>query len=203
MIEAGVARYPIPVFQYVARDRYAYLGEYLVSEYPTADVQLRTGTRINALRFRLTPASSWTKERYVSDREVEALAIDAGLDLVFSREGRTALREHLARERSPGNRLVVIRRKGLRCEACTFHFGERFGPQLEGFIEVHHVRPLASGEYEPTLDDFVVLCANCHRAAHHRRGLEPRTVNELKALLSLQAVRLSPAPALSSLTRSI
>ena len=34
-------------------------------------------------------------------------------------------------------------------------------------LDVHHLDPIAEGVRETTLDDLVVLYANCHRLAHH------------------------------------
>ena len=34
-------------------------------------------------------------------------------------------------------------------------------------LDVHHLDPIAEGVRETTLADLVVLCANCHRLAHH------------------------------------
>jgi 5-methylcytosine-specific restriction protein A len=38
----------------------------------------------------------------------------------------------------------------------------------EGYLEVHHVQPLAEGGPD-TVDNAVAVCPNCHRAAHHSR----------------------------------
>jgi 5-methylcytosine-specific restriction enzyme A len=60
---------------------------------------------------------------------------------------------------------------GLRCQACDLDFEERYGAIGKGFIEAHHLKPIASLEegVAVTYDvaaDFAVLCANCHRMIH-------------------------------------
>lgn len=56
--------------------------------------------------------------------------------------------------------------------------------EAHGFIEVHHVVPLAEAGRSLTdpVTDMNVLCANCHRMAHRQRGV-CLTLDELKAHL--------------------
>jgi 5-methylcytosine-specific restriction protein A len=60
---------------------------------------------------------------------------------------------------------------GTRCQACDLDFEERYGKIGKGFIEAHHLRPIATLEegvpvpYDVAAD-FAVLCANCHRMIH-------------------------------------
>jgi 5-methylcytosine-specific restriction protein A len=65
---------------------------------------------------------------------------------------------------------------GTRCQACNLDFEERYGAIGKGFIEAHHLKPIASLEegVAVTYDvaaDFAVLCANCHRMIH--RSADP------------------------------
>ena len=39
-------------------------------------------------------------------------------------------------------------------------------PRVPIQLDVHHKDPIAEGERTTTLDDVLVLCANCHRLAH-------------------------------------
>jgi hypothetical protein len=65
---------------------------------------------------------------------------------------------------------VLFRAMG-RCEACGV---EPFlGRDCQPFLEVHHVRPLASGGPD-TIDNAVALCPNCHRALHHAHDRDAR-----------------------------
>ena len=101
---------------------------------------------------------------------------------------RGRFRLHYQRERDPRAAKIAKQHHGLRCQACKFDFHEHYGPLGEGFIEAHHLRPLASlkvGEvrrYEPA--DFAVLCANCHRMIH--RTDDPSDLAAFRAHLAKQ-----------------
>lgn len=71
----------------------------------------------------------------------------------------------------------------LYCEVCGFDFSVAYGID---YIEAHHTEPISSleSDTENTLDDVVLLCANCHRAAHTRTP--PYGVDELRDLLNVQ-----------------
>jgi 5-methylcytosine-specific restriction enzyme A len=69
---------------------------------------------------------------------------------------------------------------GTRCQACDLDFKERYGEIGKGFIEAHHLKPIASLEegVAVTYDvaaDFAVLCANCHRMIH--RSADPSNLS--------------------------
>lgn len=102
----------------------------------------------------------------------------------MSPEGRRRLRSHYAIERSRKNRKKVLATRGYGCEACGFVFGQFYGSTIAEYAEVHHVNPVSLGVQVPELADFVVLCANCHRTAHYRVGDSPRTLQQLKLLIS-------------------
>ncbi len=130
-------------------------------------------------------------------------AIDAGPNLdaetadrellepgeVEASEGRLLTRMHHLRERSrkiiQTKKNDVLRRKGrLACEACGFDFGQKYGARGVGFIECHHMKPLADLAESTTtkLDDLALLCANCHRMIHAQRPW--LTVEELIRLFT-------------------
>jgi 5-methylcytosine-specific restriction endonuclease McrA len=80
---------------------------------------------------------------------------------------------------------------GTRCQVCGFDFGEFYGPWGEGYIELHHLRPLSERpeeEWEEQLlteiSDVTVLCANCHRMIHRKRPA--LSIQELKKLLGIE-----------------
>jgi hypothetical protein len=100
-------------------------------------------------------------------------------------EGSYALREIKIIRR---NRAIVDAAKATRsplvCDACDFDFEKRYGEYGSGYIEAHHVDPLykRAGVDKPTeIEDFAMLCANCHRMAHY--GPDCLTIEELRALL--------------------
>lgn len=117
-----------------------------------------------------------------SDMEVD----DDGIE--EAEEGRLLTRLHQRRERNP--KLVRARKQlalkttgNLQCEVCDLSFAERYGAHGDGFIEVHHTRPLHTlREGEMTrVADLALLCANCHRMVHRRKNW--LSISELKLLL--------------------
>jgi 5-methylcytosine-specific restriction enzyme A len=89
-----------------------------------------------------------------------------------------------AYERNPEARRRCIAAHGTACCICGFSFGERYGPEAEGYIHVHHVRPLSEvgGEYlvDP-VEDLRPVCPNCHAVLH--LGGRCRTIDEVRQLL--------------------
>lgn len=124
-----------------------------------------------------------------SDIEVQVDFEELYLD--EAREGALLSRVHFVRERKKGlveeKKRDILRAGGkLCCEACDMLFGEMYGSRGEGFIEVHHTRPLHT--YRPNdktkLSDLALLCSNCHRMVHHTRDW--LTVEQLKGLIVSQ-----------------
>jgi 5-methylcytosine-specific restriction protein A len=76
---------------------------------------------------------------------------------------------------------------GTRCQACSLNFSERYGDLGKGFIEAHHLRPIASLEegvsakYDVAAD-FAVLCSNCHRMIH--RFSDPSNLVAFRAFVA-------------------
>jgi 5-methylcytosine-specific restriction enzyme A len=77
---------------------------------------------------------------------------------------------------------------GTTCQACAFNFKNRYGEIGDGFIEAHHLRPIATLEegvpikYD-VVSDFAVLCANCHRMIH--RTTDPSNLEAFKKTVSV------------------
>jgi 5-methylcytosine-specific restriction enzyme A len=76
---------------------------------------------------------------------------------------------------------------GTRCQACDLDFGERYGEIGNGFIEAHHLRPIATLEEGVPVDydvaaDFAVLCSNCHRMIH--RSFDPSDLLKFRAIIN-------------------
>jgi predicted HNH restriction endonuclease len=93
-------------------------------------------------------------------------------------EGRRKLVLHLVRER---NQALVAEKKASAashaCEICGFDSLQKYG---EDYCEVHHLTPLAQlvDDYETTLDDLAIVCANCHRIIH--LATPPMDIAELR-----------------------
>lgn len=102
-------------------------------------------------------------------------------DIGFSvLEGTRQLKSHYRRERS---RKLISQKKEqykklnglLRCEICGLSFVEIYPESLgEDFIEVHHKTPLSKIEsvVRTTLEDLLLVCANCHRMIHRTKNCE-------------------------------
>jgi len=87
-------------------------------------------------------------------------------------------------ERDTTLRAAAINIHGTKCKGCGFDFAAVYGTRGEGYIEVHHLRPLSSlGEKTPVnpKEDMTVLCSNCHRMIHRY----PRDILTLEQLQSL------------------
>ncbi len=95
-------------------------------------------------------------------------------------EGTLQLKSHYRRERS--RKLISLKKDQykmlnglLRCEVCGLSFVEIYPKSLgEDFIEVHHKIPLSQIEniIRTTLDDLLLVCANCHRMIHRTKDCE-------------------------------
>jgi 5-methylcytosine-specific restriction protein A len=94
-----------------------------------------------------------------------------------------ALREYFGKryERDPRNRKTAINYHGFKCKVCGFSFSGFYGTRGDGFIEIHHTKPLAnSGRQEVNpKTDLLPVCANCHRMIH-RRSEDVLSIEELK-----------------------
>jgi HNH endonuclease len=110
-------------------------------------------------------------------------------DLLWTLEGKPVLKTHLTRERSASLRSAAreywrSQQGSLRCIACQFSFGNRYGPAGEDFIELHHVLPLGSHTkaQRNTARDLIPLCSNCHRMIHRNLNA-PMSLKELRTIL--------------------
>lgn len=75
------------------------------------------------------------------------------------------------------------------CTVCDFDFGSRYGKHGQGYIEVHHLDPIFEKDIEgerkalsDALSRVVLVCSNCHRMIHRRKG-HMLGVDELKKLV--------------------
>ena len=88
-------------------------------------------------------------------------------------------------ERDPKARTKCIAYHGARCKVCDMDFEERYGQIGEGFIHVHHIRPLSGPGAKRRIDpkkDLVPVCPNCHAMLH--RTDPPMDIKDLRRLIS-------------------
>lgn len=90
-------------------------------------------------------------------------------------------------ERDPAARAECIAHFGATCRVCGFDFGATYGEVGNGFIHVHHTRPLsdirAGYAVDPTRD-LVPVCPNCHAMLHRS---PPLTVEQLQEILRIES----------------
>lgn len=105
-------------------------------------------------------------------------------------EGKSRYEDHKRHERNPELKNALIALRGtIACEVCGFDFREMYGA---AYIECHHVIRVADlerlGRLGTRVDEALLICANCHRMAHHHPlssedGTRLRNREELRALL--------------------
>jgi hypothetical protein len=89
-----------------------------------------------------------------------------------------------AYERNPIARSRCVAHYGPMCVVCGLNFGAVYGSLFEGFIHVHHVKPLSEigEEYEvDPIADLRPVCPNCHAVIHWGGGC--RRIQDVKRLL--------------------
>ena len=78
-------------------------------------------------------------------------------------------RLHRSPERNRALARKVKQARGFDCEVCGVNFAKRYPGIGDGYIEAHHLTPISSLKGRPTnldVNDFVVVCPNCHRMLH-------------------------------------
>ena len=82
-------------------------------------------------------------------------------------------------ERNPKARQKCIAKYGTVCVICQFDFSKKYGKIGEGFIHVHHLRPVSQKirQIDP-IKDLRPVCPNCHAIIHKNK--EPYTIEEVK-----------------------
>jgi putative restriction endonuclease len=75
-------------------------------------------------------------------------------------------------ERKKESRDQALHIHGYSCQVCGFNFKDIYGDWGEGYIHVHHLKPLSTNEQEVEINpecDLSVVCANCHSMIHRRK----------------------------------
>lgn len=87
-------------------------------------------------------------------------------------------------ERNRRGREKCLQHFGTNCIICGFSFRARYGELAAGYIQVHHLVPLANVRKSYRLNprnDLRPVCPNCHAVIHRR---EPAlSIEEVKAML--------------------
>lgn len=107
------------------------------------------------------------------------------------KEGTIVQESHLTtHERNPELRRKCIEHFAamndgrIVCQCCGFDFSRAYRGIGEGYIEVHHRRPISQSDGEHEVDpatDLVPLCSNCHSMIHRVEGQgECMSLDQLK-----------------------
>jgi 5-methylcytosine-specific restriction protein A len=172
----------------------AVLGK-LISEFPEVSIDLLPGTPSNDTAF-YEAGNICAKYYPIGEVPNEAQLIadlagmvhvyetliqgDSGSGSIEAPEGdeppemdfedASRFRLHKRIERNAGLAKKVKQLQGYTCKVCGTNFESRYGVIGHGFIEAHHLKPLASLKGKKVAmdpaTDFAVLCANCHRMIH-------------------------------------
>lgn len=89
-------------------------------------------------------------------------------------------------ERSAKARKKCIEHHGCYCSVCKFDFKHLYGSLGEGFIHVHHIKPLSEINSEYVLDpikDLVPVCPNCHAMIHQTKPI--KSISEMKRIVDI------------------
>ena len=84
-------------------------------------------------------------------------------------------------ERSAHARKRCVEHYGCRCSVCGFDFGLSYGELGDGFIHVHHLKPLSEirqGYEIDAIADLRPICPNCHAMIH--RATDILSVEDLR-----------------------
>ncbi|MDB5159628.1 MAG: putative restriction endonuclease [Mucilaginibacter sp.] len=101
-------------------------------------------------------------------------------------ENLRRFRFHKRIERNNTLSKKVKEKQGYKCKACEFNFIKGYGVLGEKFIEAHHLVPVSSLTGDKVklnvMDDFTVLCSNCHSMIH--RQDDPSDLEALKKVIT-------------------
>ncbi len=99
-------------------------------------------------------------------------------------EGATQEISVNAYERNPFARRQCIEHYGCRCAVCGFDFEKVFGQRGQGFIHVHHLKPLSTikriYEIDP-IKDLCPICPNCHAMIHQDPTMSVEALRDILA----------------------
>jgi 5-methylcytosine-specific restriction protein A len=90
-----------------------------------------------------------------------------------------------AYERNTKARKSCVEYYGVSCFVCGFDFSKVYGELGDGFIHVHHLRPLSEIKQQYRVDpinDLRPVCPNCHAMIHRRTP--PLSIKELQEVLN-------------------
>ena len=145
-------------------------------------------------RFDLEPLFEFQFD--ASAAELSQLASGTQLHVIDERditEGELRLRSNEYRTRSTELRQAAINHYShegcIYCEACEFEFARAYPSIGDGYIQIHHLKPVSflKGKVlriDEALSNVCPLCANCHQMVHRKRP--PISVRALRSTLKVR-----------------
>lgn len=89
-------------------------------------------------------------------------------------------------ERNPTARKKCLEHYGFQCAVCDFSFEEFYGSIGVGYIQVHHLIPVANIRESYQIDpikDLRPICPNCHAMLHKENP--PLTIEDLQQRIKM------------------
>lgn len=127
------------------------------------------------------------KVEFINDENSEEEIKEGNFEVeIFGKEGKKVVYFTNRYERNSKLRKEAIRLHGLTCSCCKMNFREKYGEWGEGFIEIHHVKPLSALDKEEIVHadtDLVPVCSNCHRMIHRKKGIV-LSIEDLKSIIN-------------------
>lgn len=122
---------------------------------------------------------------FVDEHEFSPVVLpEEVLEVQKYREGVTKQISVNVYERNLEARSKCIEHYGTSCSICQFEFIKFYGQIGEGFIHVHHLKPLSEigQDYElDPIEDLRPVCPNCHAMLHRKKP--PYTIEQLKGII--------------------
>ena len=126
-----------------------------------------------------------------AERMVAAEDAEHATDLTDSFiEGAPYSRTSNSYERNRKARDKCLAHYGRICVCCELNFAERYGPEANGVIHVHHLEQISTIGKKYEIDpvrDLRPVCPNCHAVIHQRKKTYP--IDQVKAMLKRQRGR--------------
>ncbi|HAS6359668.1 TPA: hypothetical protein I7232_22170, partial [Vibrio vulnificus] len=98
------------------------------------------------------------------------------------KEGKQTTSVATRYERNALARKLCLEFHGYSCKICDFNFEKVYGARGNGFIHVHHIKPLSEISREHVVDpeaDLVPVCPNCHAMLHRYEDIMPEELINL------------------------
>ena len=146
------------------------------------DVWARDGS-LKKLNYRPAP-ENWGSPniRYWTTSGLELDEIDVDNEAIPEGDKKVVIVNKY--ERSLKARAACIKKWGSKCVVCSFDFGKPYGQIGDGFIHIHHLKPLGEIGKEHMLnpeEELRPVCPNCHAMLHS--SSECLSIEDLKLLL--------------------